>query len=250
MRPVPAVSRAIAILRLLGRTTEPLGVKAISDALGLVPSTGLHILRVLVEEELIKVDPASKRYSLGHGMLSLARNVLERNDFPSLAQPALDQIAKTWGVSSMGVEITHTDHMVVLALSRSQTPFRLHVDVGSRFPALVSATGRLVAAFGGETWAQLEKKFKAVRWEKPVRLADWKREVEQARQNGYSVDRDTYIGGVTLVAVPLLDGAGRITHTLVAAGLSDHLKAPDVLRLAADLREEAQKIELLLSPLR
>ena len=34
-----------------------MGVKAISQALDLMPSTGLHILRGLVAEELVKVDP-------------------------------------------------------------------------------------------------------------------------------------------------------------------------------------------------
>lgn len=249
VRPVPAVSRAIAILRLLGRAPEPMGMKAIAKELELVPSTALHILRVLVAEELVKVDAGSKRYGLGSGMLSLARSVIESNDFASLAQPVLDQVAKRWGVSSMGVELTGAKHMVVVALSRSQAPFRLHVDVGSRFPILLSATGRLVAAFGGDSWAQLEKKFKAVRWEKPVSLVRWKKEVENARQSGYSVDRDTYISGVTLVAVPLLGTGGKITHTLVAAGLSDHLTATRVRELVADLREEATKLSRIVAPL-
>lgn len=248
VRPVPAVSRAIAILRLLGRAPEPMGMKAIANELELVPSTCLHILRVLVAEELVKVDAGSKRYGLGSGMLSLARSVIESNDFASLAQPVLDQVAKRWGVSSMGVELTGANHMVVVALSRSQAPFRLHVDVGSRFPILLSATGRLVAAFGGDSWAQLEKKFKAVRWEKPVSMVRWKKEVENARQTGYSVDRDTYISGVTLVAVPLLGTDGKITHTLVAAGLSDHLTATLVRQLVADLREEAHKLSQIVAP--
>ena len=54
----------IAILRLLGRSPEPMGVKAIAQSLAMVTSTCLHILRVLVDEELVKVD-ATKRYSLG-----------------------------------------------------------------------------------------------------------------------------------------------------------------------------------------
>jgi DNA-binding IclR family transcriptional regulator len=250
VRPVPAVSRALAILRLLGRSPEPLGMKAIATELGLVPSTALHILRVLVEEELVKVDGASKRYSLGSGMLSLARSVMERSDFPSLVQPVLDRVARKWGVSTMGVEITASHRMVVLALSRSQTPFRLHVDVGSRFPALVSATGRLVAAFGGDSWEQLEKMFRAVRWDKPVSLAAWKKEVEQARRTGYSVDRDTYMSGITLVGVPLLDAQGKINYTLVAAGLSDQLNAATVQQLAQHLLEEARQLETLVSPVR
>ena len=201
MRPVPAVSRAIAILRLLGRNPEPLGVKAIAQSLGMVTSTCLHILRVLVVEELVKVD-ATKRYSLGSGMLSLARSVIEGNRFPAVVQPVLDRIATEWGVTAIGVEINGLEHMVVVALSRSQVPFRLHVDVGSRFPALISATGRLVAAFGDQPWSEIERRFRALRWQKAPDIGVWRKEIEGVRRKGYSIDRGNYIRGVSVLAVP------------------------------------------------
>ena len=59
---VPAVSRAAAILRLLGRTAEPQGVQAIARSLNIIPSTCLHILRTLVIEELVAFDPNTKLY--------------------------------------------------------------------------------------------------------------------------------------------------------------------------------------------
>ena len=75
VRAVPAVTRAVAILRLLGRSKTPMGMKAIAQALDLVPSTALHILRALVIEELVEVD-AAKRYRLGLGTLALASPAL------------------------------------------------------------------------------------------------------------------------------------------------------------------------------
>ena len=164
VRAVPAVSRAIAILRLLGRSRAPMGVKAISQALGLVPSTGLHILRVLVAEELVAVDPVTKQYSLGSGALSLARLALEGNDFPTLVQPRIDELSRRYGVTAIGVELPNLQHMIVVALSRTQAPVRLHVDVGSRFPALISATGRCVAAFTDHPKSEVERHFRALRW--------------------------------------------------------------------------------------
>ena len=140
------MSRAIAILQLLGSSPDPMGVKAIATSLSLVPSTCLHILRVLVAEGLVTVDSDTKRYALGSGMLSLARSVIERSGFATLAQPVLDRLSQTWALTSMGVEIQDSEHMIVLAISRAQTPFGLHVEVGSRFSTLVSATGRLFAA--------------------------------------------------------------------------------------------------------
>ena len=141
VRAVPAVTRAVAILRLLGRTKTPMGVKAISQALGLVPSTSLHILRVLVAEELVKVD-AAKQYSLGMGTLSLARTALDGSDFPTLVQPRIDALSRRYPVTAIGVELPNLEHMIVVALSQTQAPVRLHVDIGSRFPTLISATGR------------------------------------------------------------------------------------------------------------
>jgi DNA-binding IclR family transcriptional regulator len=242
LRPVPAVTRSIAILRLLGKSPEPLGVKAIGDALGLVTSTALHILRVLVAEELVKVDPVTKRYSLGVGMLPLARNVIERNSFANVVQPALDRISAKWGVTSIGVQVSGLEHMVVLALSRSQGAFSLHVDVGSRFPALISATGRLVAAFGDHPWSEIEKRFKALRWQQAPNLEAWKREVETVRKRRFSVDRGNYIAGVTVVAVPVLDARGHVVHALVGAGVADQLDNGRAIALANDMRDEANRI--------
>src|SRR5688500_15378476 len=105
VRPVPAVSRSIAILRLLGKSSSPMGVKAIAQSLGLVTSTCLHILRVLVQERLVTVDAETKRYKLGVGMLSLARRVIERNSFANVAQAGLDSRSRACGVTPAGGEM-------------------------------------------------------------------------------------------------------------------------------------------------
>lgn len=248
VRQVPAVSRAIAILRLLGSSPDPMGVKAIADALSLIPSTCLHILRVLVVEGLVKVDSDTKRYALDSGMLSLAHSVIERSGFATLVQPALDRVAQAWGITSMGVEIQNSEFMIVLAISRSRLPFALHTDVGSRFPTLVSATGRLFAAFGDQAWPQIRKRFNALQWGVPIDFATWKDEVELSRKKGYSVDRDRYINGATIVAVPLLNAAGKITHALASAGLSEQLNGPKVAALARDMQQEARRLSTLMLP--
>lgn len=247
VRPVPAVTRSIAILRLLGRSPAPMTLKAISQELEMVSSTCLHILRALIEEGLVKVDAGSKRYSLGVGLLALARSVIESNPFPVLAQPVLDKVSRAANVTAIGVEVAGMDHMVVLALSRSTAPFRLHVDVGSRFPALISATGRLVAAFADVPEKELERRFKALRWDRAPDLATWKKDVEAVRGQGYSVDRGNYISGVVLAAVPVFDGHGRMTHSLVAAGLTEQLDEARTQTLIGDLRAEAQALSDLLA---
>src|SRR5512139_3284806 len=102
----PAIARAAAILRLLGKSETPLGVNAIARELGLVPSTCLYVLRALAQEELVAFDPDTKRYSLDAGVLTLARGWLKRDRFADLVQPMLDRLAREHGVTTLGVRIS------------------------------------------------------------------------------------------------------------------------------------------------
>lgn len=242
LRQVPAVSRAVAILRLLGKAQHPLGVKAIADALDLVPSTCLHIIRVLVAEDLVKPEPGTKRYMLASGMIQLARSVLAGGGFAHLSQPSLDLLASAFGVTAMGVEITPKQTVVVLSISRSEQPFRVHTDVGSQFSTLVSATGRLIAAHSGATWKQLKTQFQAVVWDNPPTFEQWKQEVELAKLQGWAVDQDHFMRGITVVAVPLFAANGVLTHTLVAVGLTSQLNKAATTALAAAMLKEADRI--------
>lgn len=242
VREVPAVSRAVAILRLLGHADHPLGVKAIADALELVPSTCLHILRVLVAEDLVKLEPGTKRYMLGSGMIQLARSVLSGGGFAHLSQPALDRLASGYGVTAMGVEITPKQTVVVLSISRSEQPFRVHTDVGSQFSTLVSATGRLIAAHHAESTKVLKTKFQAIAWDNPPTFEQWMQEVELARLQGWAVDRDNFMRGITVVAVPILSTHGTLTHTLVAAGLSSQLNKASTMALVSAMLREAEDL--------
>ena len=248
VRAVPAVTRAIAVLRLLSRQRTSLSLKEIAQELRLVPSTVLHILRVLAADQLVRVDPGTKRYRLGVGMLPLARAVLENGDFPSLVQPKLDQLSARYGVTAIGVELPDLDHMIVVALARTRAPVRLHVDVGSRFPALISATGRCLAAFSSQPWSEIEKRFRRLRWHKPPAYAAWRGEVDLARRQGFSIDRGNYIAGVTIVAVPVLDSRGTISHTLAAVGLGNQLDRATSLSLARDMQQAAHEVTAELVP--
>ena len=48
--------------------------------------------------------------------------------------------------------------------------------------------------------------------------------------------------GVTIVAVPVLNGKGTISHTIAAVGLGSQLDRPTSLALARDMRVVAEAI--------
>src|SRR5690606_18497929 len=140
-----------------------------------------------------------------------------------------------------------TDHLVAVALARSQSPFRLHVDVGSRFPALISATGRLVAAYGQASEDEIAARIRDLRWDRPPDIAAWKKEVQAVRRKGYSIDRGNYISGVTIIAVPVFDTRDELTHALVCAGLADQFSGSRSVAVATGLQQEARTLSGLLT---
>jgi DNA-binding IclR family transcriptional regulator len=241
----PAVSRAIAIMRLLADAAEPLSLNVIAKSLGLIPSSCLHILRALVAEEMVAFDPAAKLYALDAGVLTLARGLLRQGDFAQRAQGALDAIAKQFGVTTIAVRLIGLEHMVVIAICRSELKVRLHVDIGSRFPALISATGRCIAAFGGHPKAEIRKAFARLRWDRPPTFKTWSDEVAATKVNGIGIDRGQYIHGITIVATPVFDDAGAVTHCLVAVGLSDQLPSTRGEAIGAALKQASAALSTL-----
>jgi DNA-binding IclR family transcriptional regulator len=231
----PAIARAAAILRLLGKSDQPLGVNAIARELGLVPSTCLYVLRALTDEELVAFNPDTKRYSLDAGVLTLARGWLRRDQFADLAQPVLDRIARDHNVTTLGVQIVGIDHIIAVAVSRGGGNFQLSTQVGSRFPALISATGRCIAAFGHYGAAQLEAKFDTLRWDDPPSFAQWQAQVDATRAQGYGVDDGNYIAGVTVLAAPVSKPDQGPSHALVALGISGAVKRGGLETLAQAL---------------
>lgn len=239
---VPAVLRATAILRFLGDSDESMGVQAIARAVNVLPSTCLHLLRTLVAEDYVAFDSTTKRYSLDAGVLTLARNWLRQNRFDKIAQPTLALLSKSYGVTTIGVQIFGLERMVVVNISQSEQILNPHAEIGSLFPAMVSATGRCVAAFGGYHMEELEERFATLPWQNPPSLATWRREVEETRTNGYAIDQGCFLAGLTILSAPVFGLEGKLRHAVVAACIREQLSRSKLELLGRDIRLAAQRL--------
>ena len=238
----PAIARAAAVLRFLGRSETPVGVHAVARELGLVPSTCLHVLRALLAEELVAFDPDTKRYSPGPGLLTLARHWLRRSRFPNIVQPVLDRLGGSYGITVFGVSIVGHDHIIAVALSPAGPNLQISTQIGSRFPALISATGRCVAAFGGYPRDEIEQRFRTLQWDNPPSLEQWWQEVEETREQGYAIDDGNYIVGVTVVAAPVWEDGPKLSHALVAIGHKNMMPPHQLAALQQDLVREGRSL--------
>jgi len=239
----PAVTRAIAVLKLLKRSNEPLGVNAIARAVNVVPSSCLHILSALTEGGLVQCDARTKQYTLGLGVLSLAQAMLGRNHFAHVVKPELEIIARKYSATALGLELDERERMAVVAIAQADTMVKFDVGVGSRFPAYVSAVGRCVAAQSGLSASNLKQRFMSLKWQSPPRFEDWMEEVAAALKSGVGMDPGNYIKGFTVVAAPLAAPAG-IRQAISVVVVSDSLTPAILSGLKRDVKEAAQRIAL------
>jgi DNA-binding IclR family transcriptional regulator len=241
-RHVPAVTRAVAILRYLAKSREPIGVVPLARELKLIPSTCLHIVRILAQEGLVIFNPQTKRYALGPGVLSFASAYSLRNPFVQLVRTHLEELSKSQDCAFAAVEESGPDHYIVVAVADVHAGLSVRLSPGTRFPALVSATGQCFAAFSNLTTAQLKERFVKLRWDNPPTFAAWLKQVERARTQGYAVDVGNYILGISIVAVPVFNDNGTILGSVAAVGLREQFVDRRLAALIEGMREVARKI--------
>ena len=63
-------------------------------------------------------------------------------------------------------------------------------------------------------------------------LVKWIPLPAEVRRRGYAVDSGAYMSGVTVVAAPFLNSAGRMTRSLVAIGITERMAGQGIDRLA------------------
>ena len=163
------------------------------------------------------------------------RGWLRRSRFADLCQSHLDRISRDFGVTAFGVQIVGLEHMIVVASAMGSGNFQLSAQVGSRFPALISATGRCIAAFGNHSDAAIQQRFTGLRWDEPPSYDQWREQVAETLVRGYAIDAGNYISGITVIAAPVHKAPALLSHALVAIGIGGAIKRAGPERLAQAL---------------
>lgn len=222
---VGALSAGLAVLRYLSRSSTPAGVSRIARDLSLNASTCFNLLRTLVHEGLVHFDDTTKTYTLGLGAVELARGALDRTSLPRLLQPQLAALAATHSVTVLLWQRTPDDRLVLVHVAESPEAIRVQLSVGARLPLYAGASGRCMAAFGGAGRAAVRRGFEAVRWDDPPSFEAYWASLATVRACGHAIDEGHYRRGATVVAAPVLDGAGRPMLAIGCATFSAQLDA-------------------------
>ncbi|MBS77742.1 IclR family transcriptional regulator [Variovorax sp.] len=239
---VGALVGGLNVLRYLAAAQTPVGVSRIARDLDLNPSTCFNLLKTLVHEGLAVFDDTTKTYSVGLGLLALAKGTLEQASYIAMVKPHLREVAQRHNVTSTLWHVTNGERVVLVDRADNDAAIRVHMNIGQRLPMYVAALGRCIAAHSGLSVAELRSRFGALRWDDGLTFDIYQAEVEEARKRGYAVDHGHYAKGVTTVSTAVLDELKRPLMAISAVGIGAQMTKADIKALGEDLRERGAEI--------
>ena len=241
---VPAVDRAITLLRLLEDGGGGHGVSELSRRSRLHKSTVHDILHTLCHHRLVEQDPATKRFRLAAGLLEFSAHVRERLDLRRAARAHLGELARRTG-ETIFLGTFDGDHVMIVDREESRHDLKITSSVGRRIPHCAGAFGKVFLAAMPPAERDRLLKRRPLRAFTPRSVTDpeaYGRDLARVRRDGFALDDEEYLDGVRAAAAPIVDSAGRVVGALCAVGLKARRKAAAFRGLGPQVAAAARAI--------
>lgn len=232
MHVVESVRTAIAILRFLASQSKPFGVNAIAREVGVSPSSCFNIVKTLTLEGLLEFDERDKSYSPGPGLAMLSPAISNDQQLFQRIEPELVNLAKRFSCTASFWRLTQ-QRLVLVSSVRGAAALNVHLDPGQRLPALIGAMGRCIAGDLLSDRPRIESAFRELNWQNPPSFRTFLREAAAAKEDGWAIDIDNYMRGLTIIAAPLRGRDGKICYCIANIVLSGSRPRSELDRLGA-----------------
>lgn len=243
------VFRVLDLIQLVAASPQPMTLAEIGAALKL-PKPTVHRLCVRLEEaRYLTREPGRYRYRVGASTERLAFNAIRRGSasvqWRLILERLVDEIRETCNFTApAGNEVVYVERV------ESRWPLRLHLEVGSRVPMHCTASGKLFLAFmdAERRKRMLESLSLARMTERTISSRDkLEQEIADIASRGYSTDDEEFIQGLVAVAVPVVDGRGRVVGAVAIHAAKARLDLAQAMQHLARLRSAAAEIGQTLS---
>ena len=143
---IQALDAALSVLRVLRSFDGPATLSDIAREAGMPPSKVHRYLASFIHAGLAVQKERSGRYDLGREAAELGVAAISRNNFVVRASDELEELATTTGQAALLAVWSHNGPTVV-RMERGPHLTTTSIGLGSTFPLLDSATGRVFLSY-------------------------------------------------------------------------------------------------------
>ena len=235
---VPAVEKCFAILDLLSKSENPLGISDVSKLLNLNKSTVFNMLYTLIDLNVLDARSDGK-FGFGPRFYMLGNAAGKRSELIQIVHPYLEKINRETKLSAF-LGIRSDLRTVLIDKVDAAHHIRISSEIGMQMPVLAGAG--IKAMLSLLSLQQVDELIEDVEYKPytPRSIASkslYKDEIDRVRKEGIAFDREEYIEGMVAIGVPLKNSSNNIQSAIWVVGLVQQLPQEDVPVLAALLKE-------------
>jgi len=213
---VPALEKGLDVLEALSASGRARSLTELAQTLQRSPSELFRMLNCLESREYIRRDPESGCYGLTLKLYELAHTRSpEKQLLEAAARPMRDLTEEI--EESCHLSVLSGGCQLVLSQTPSPKPLHLSLEAGARFPAVETASGRLLLAYlsdddraNFEPWRKL----------KPGRQRVLRQQLKKITTQGFSSTPSEVAQGVFDLTVPVGDAKLGVMAALAVPLLS------------------------------
>lgn len=240
---IQSVAKAMSLLDLLAKTSQPMTLAEISQITNLPKSTVHGLLATMREYSVVSQDREG-RYSLGirlfeYGcMLSSSWTILDR------ARPFIQHISYETG-QTVFLSILDRGEVITLDHADSRIGLEVTAEVGCRLPVHCTSQGKLFLAFmHDEERREILQRTQLAEYTSLTITSEkaLEAELEQIRVQGYAVENGEYKTGLRSVSAPIFDMDGEVRYAIGIIGMFRQIESEQFAKAIEVVRETAEKI--------
>lgn len=237
-RGVQTALRALSILETFTSEKPTMGLTEISEEVQLSVPTVHRLLKALSSRDLVVLDPTTRRYSLGHGVMRMAKVIMERDDLINIAHPGLERL-RSETMETVSLQTVLGDQRVPTIELTSPHAIRMTSGVGTPYSLVRGAAGKAILAFLPQRDVDRLIPTSA----EPAELAV---ELARVRELGYALSSGEVVPGAAATAAPILDSQGVAIAAINVTGPAVRFTEERVMAAVPALLEVTDGITRLL----
>lgn len=239
---IQVLERAMSLLDVLAKRSDPVPLKDLAAATGLHTSTTHRILNDLVVGRYVeRVD--SGLYQLGMRLLELGSLVKGRLNVREVALEPMRELHKLTG-QTINLSLQQGDEIVYIERAWSErSGMQVVRAIGGRAPLHLTSTGKLFLSVSDprQVKAYAMRTGLAGTTRNSITQTDQlERDLAQVRRHGYSRDNEELELGVRCIAAGVYDDSGKLQAGLSISAPAERMRdewIPILLRTAAQISE-------------
>jgi len=247
---VQSAELGMAVLKGLAQLNGRASLTVLAAHVRESPAKVHRYLVSLMTENLVSQDTGSQHYHLGAEAIQIGLAAMRQADPIRVAEASLIRLREGLEVTTF-VAVMGNMGPTIVRFEEPGLPVTVNVRVGSVMSMVWSATGRAFLAVLDESRvralaeAEIAAATPALRRQLDAKdpIGRLRREVQAAH---CAVVRDTYLPGISAVAAPVYDYAGRVCAVLTALGASGGFDPDADGPIARAVRHEARAASVLL----